>query len=141
MRIAHPYHARAHVELVPLIDTFFLLLAFFISSMLSMSVLKGLPLELPMAAQAVTLKPKNLIVITVANDGQLQLEGQPVSLDELTARLAADPNASTLRAAVRVDRIVPTGRLVRVLSAVREAGVHRVGLVTDTPDVEQLLAR
>lgn len=131
MKIVVPSRRWADIEMVPLIDTFFLLLAFFISSVLSMSVLKGLPLELPSARQAERLKPEDLLVVTVAKDGQVQLDGTAVTLEEMSVRLQTTTNPSTLRVAVRADRAVPTGRLVDVLSAVRGAGVRRAGLVTD----------
>jgi biopolymer transport protein TolR len=138
MKIVVPSRRGADIEMVPLIDTFFLLLAFFISSVLSMSVLKGLPLELPSARSAERLKPEDLLVITVANDGQVQLDGTAVTLKELETRLQADTDPSTLRVAVRADRSVPTGQLVKVLSAVQGAGVRRAGLVTDAADEAQV---
>jgi len=134
MKIGLPSRRGADIEMVPLIDTFFLLLAFFISSVLSMSVLKGLPLELPSARGAERLHPEDLRVLTVTNDGQVQLDGTAVTLQEIGARLQATAVPATLRVAVRADRMVPTGRLVEVLSAVRGAGVHRAGLVTDAAD-------
>ena len=127
---------RPRVEMVPLIDTFFLLLAFFISSVLAMSVLGGLPIELPAAAHAAKLDPQELVVITLARDGALQLDGQPATLEDLSRRLAADPNRSLLRVAVRADRAVPTGELTTLLDAVRAAGVRRVGLVTQGPLID-----
>ena len=137
MKIAVPSRRGADIDMVPLIDTFFLLLAFFISSVMSMSVLKGLPLELPSARAAERLKPEDLLVITVATDGQVQLDGAAVTLKEMGARLQATADPATLRVAVRADRAVPTGRLVEVLSAVRGAGVRRAGLVTDAADETQ----
>ncbi len=137
MKVGVPSRRGADIELVPLIDTFFLLLAFFISSVMSMSALKGLPLELPSARAAERLNPEDLLVVTVANDEQVQLDGTAVTLEELSVRLQAATNPSTLRVAVRADRAVPTGRLVEVLSAVRGAGVRRVGLVTDAADETQ----
>lgn len=116
--------------MVPLIDSFFLLLAFFVSSVLSMSILGGLPVELPALAHTVKLDPKDLRVITVARDGALQLDGYAIGLEEMAARLQADTHAPSLRVAVRADRSVPSGRLLGVLGAVREAGVQHVGLVT-----------
>jgi len=132
MKIGVPSRRGADIDMVPLIDTFFLLLAFFISSVLSMSVLKGLPLELPTARQAQRLKLEDLLVVTVAHDGQVQLDGTAVILEEMGARLQTAANSSTFRVAVRADRAVPTGRLVEVLSAIRGTGIYRVGLVTDT---------
>ena len=137
MKIGVPVRRGADVEMVPLIDTFFLLLALFISSVLSMSVMKGPPLELPATRHAERLAPDDLLVVTVAHDGQAQLDGTAVTLEEMRVRLQTTANPSAVHVAVRTDRAVPTGRLVEVLSAIRGAGVHRVGLVTDAaPDAQ-----
>ena len=125
------------IEMVPLIDTFFLLLAFFISSVLSMSILGGLPIELPTAAHAAKLDPQELVVITLARDGTLQLNGQAAELAGLAAHLKTGFSPSTLRVAVRADREVPTGELIKVLEAVRAAGVRRAGLVTQGPLIDE----
>ena len=135
MKLDYAYPRRIRVEMVPLIDTFFLLLAFFISSVLSMSAMGGLPIELPHLDHTAKLDPADLIVITVAHDGQLQLDGQPVGFTEVAAILKAHPHPSTLRVAVRADRRVPAGQLVTVLGAIRAADIARVGLVTElAPD-------
>lgn len=131
MNLSRASARKARIEMVPLIDSFFLLLAFFISSVLSMSMVGALPIELPRVAGTVTLEPNELLVITVARDGQLHLDGHSINLDDLTTRLKTDPRASTLRVAVRTDRLVPAGRLLEVLGAVRGAGIHHVGLVTN----------
>ena len=131
MNLPRPVLRKPRIEMVPLIDSFFLLLAFFMSSALSMSILKGLPLELPSARQAERLQPEDLLVVTVTKDGHAQLDGDAVTLEQMVVRLRAVAKASTLRVAVRADRVVPTGRLVEVLDAVRAAGIHRMGLVTD----------
>ena len=131
MNLARPSIRKTRIEMVPLIDSFFLLLAFFISSALSMSVIGGIPVELPAVGRVMKLEPKDLLVITVARDGQLQFEGQSLTLEDLPTRLKMHPRVSLLRVAVRADRLVPAGRLLEVLSTVRGAGVSRVGLVTD----------
>jgi len=131
MNLQRPSIRKAHIEMVPLIDSFFLLLAFFISSVLSMSVIGGLPVELPAVGHAMKLESKDLLAITVARDGQLQCDGQSLSLEDLPAHVKMRPGVATLRVAVRADRLVPAGRLLEVLSAVRGAGVSHVGLVTD----------
>jgi len=130
MKVSRSAPRKARIEMVPLIDSFFLLLAFFVSSALSMSILVGLPVELPALSHTVKLEPKDLRVLTVARDGALELDGRPLALEDVAARLAADPRAEGLRVAVRADRSVPAGRLLEVLGAVRGAGVRQVGLVT-----------
>lgn len=129
---------KIRIEMVPLIDTFFLLLAFFISSMLSMSLLKGLPVELPNVGRAASLDQKDVVVITITREEQIQLDGESAGLQEIAGRLQARSTpAAELRVAVRADRAVPTGRLADVLEAVRLAGVRRLGLVTDSAATER----
>ena len=131
MNLARPALRKTRIEMVPLIDSFFLLLAFFISSVLSMSVIGGLPVELPAVGSVMKLESKDLVVITVARNGELQCDGQSLALEELPTRVKTHSRLAALRVAVRADRLVPAGRLLEVLSAVRGAGVSRVGLVTD----------
>ena len=129
MTVGRPSVRTPRIEMVPLIDSFFLLLAFFLSSALSMSALAGLPVELPRAAHAETLDPRETRVLTVSRGGQLQLDGQPLARSELAGRLQSDPRGPRLRVAVRVDQAVPAGELLDVLGLVRGAGVPRVGLL------------
>ncbi len=137
MKLSSPAQRKIRIEMVPLIDTFFLLLAFFISSMLSMSVLKGLPIELPRVGQATNLDRKEVVVITITREEQIQMDGEPAGLHEIAGRLQGmSTPAANLRVVVRADRAVPTGRLAEVLEAVRLAGVWRLGLVTDSATTE-----
>ena len=129
MQLSRPSLRKARIEMVPLIDSFFLLLAFFVSSVLSMSVLGGLPVELPAAANAARLDQDPLTVVTIGREGQLELDGHAVSLGDLPGRLKADARMPTLRVAVRADRLVQAGRLLEVLGVIRGAGARRVGLV------------
>lgn len=137
MKLSSPAQRKIRIEMVPLIDTFFLLLAFFISSMLSMSILKGLPIELPRVGQATNLDRKEIVLITITREEQIQIDGEPAGLHEIAGRLQGmSTPAANLRVAVRADRAVPTGRLAEVLEAVRLAGVRRLGLVTDSVTTE-----
>jgi len=137
MKLSSPAQRKIRIEMVPLIDTFFLLLAFFISSMLSMSILKGLPIELPSVGQATSLDRKEVVLITITREEQIQMDGEPAGLHEIASRLQGmSTPVANLRVAVRADRAVPTGRLAEVLEAVRLAGVRRLGLVTDSATTE-----
>ncbi len=138
MKVALPPRRQARVEMIPLIDTFFLLLAFFISSVMSMSVLGGIPVELPQVATAIKLDPQEMAIVTVTREGAVELDGVPVAMEELAGRLRSDPRADRLRVAVRADRQVLVERLLEVMSAVRESGVHRVGLLTVPHRLEEV---
>ncbi len=138
MKVALPPRRQARVEMIPLIDTFFLLLAFFISSVMSMSVLGGIPVELPQVAAAVKLDPQEMAIVTVTREGAVELDGVLIGMEELAGRLRSDPRADRLRVAVRADRQVLVERLLEVMSVVRESGIRRVGLLTVPHRMEEV---
>lgn len=131
MKVYIPPLRRPRIEMVPLIDTFFLMLAFFISAVLSMEVVRGLPVELPRAGSDSAVPREDRWIVTLGAQGGLELEGQPVNLEILEVRLregAAEKN--DLRVGVRADRSAPYERVIEVLGAIRQAGVTRVSLLT-----------
>lgn len=121
---------RIRLELLPLLDAFFLLLAFFVSSMLSMEIVRGLPVELPRAGGSTSLPKEDRLLVTVAGEGRVQLEDRTVTLEALTRELKAHPRRGSLVVGIRADRQTPYAWFVRVLGAVREADVGRVTLLT-----------
>lgn len=126
MPASHP----AKIEMVPLIDTFFLLLAFFISSVLTMEVVQGLPVELPRAGGAAHRLDPGRLLVTITEAGLIQLEGKTLTLEQLRARLEQHPDRTSLRVGLRGDRGTRYEQVVQVLEAVQQAGVGRVLLLT-----------
>ncbi len=138
MKVYIPPARRPRIEMVPLIDSFFLLLAFFMSSVLSMEVVRGLPVELPKAGAVPTLSKESHLVVTVSHSGAMEMEGEPVTLEELQARLVSDPKLSSLRVGIRADRETPYERVVELLAAVRGAGVGRVILLASSDETKEI---
>lgn len=130
MKIQMPASRHAKIEMVPLIDTFFLLLAFFISSVLTMEVVQGLPVELPREGGAAHRIEPDRILVTLTESGLLQLEGETVTREQLQLRLDHYPKKGTLRVALRADRGTAYEQVVQVLGVVQGAGVSRVSLLT-----------
>lgn len=132
MRIYLPHRHPPRIEMVPLLDTFFLLLAFFISSVLTMEVVRGLPVELPRAG-GTRIPQENRWLITLGAGRTLQWEGELVTLERLQARLRTVPHPASVRVGIRAERRTDYEWLVQVLAAVQQAGVKSVSLLTD-PD-------
>lgn len=131
MKLHRAVSRSPRIEMVPLLDTFFLLLAFFISSVLTLERVRGLPVELPRAAGARLPKDDRLLV-TVGAAGAIQLEAEPVTLEVLRLRLAGGGRGGAApRVGLRADRATPYEWLVQVLAAIREAGVSQVSLLTE----------
>lgn len=115
---------ESRVDIVPLIDIIFFLMAFFMFFTTFRTGISGIPIELPQSQQAVTLEEQRVIV-TVNPQGEIFLtEPDPISLEKLTATLepmvARRPD---LLVVINADTQVKYGRLVEVMDAITAAGV------------------
>ena len=80
---------RARIEVIPLIDIIFFLLATFVMVSLSMVKFRGVPVTLPGSRTAVAERPDEAdVVITLHEDGTLSWNRDPIAEEELAARLA-----------------------------------------------------
>lgn len=124
---------EARIEVVPLIDIMFFLLAAFMLVSLSMTQLHRVPLELPDAATGVpdTKTPPYQIAIDAA--GVITWDSAIVTPGEITARLtaAADDEAQVL---ISADGDSRHRQVLAVLDAVRAAGVEKVSFESRDPD-------
>lgn len=119
---------RARVEMLPLMDVVFLLLVFFIYSMLSMSAHRALPLSLPSSAQA-RADNAPALSLSISAEGELYLEAEPVPLAGL-AELLRQKRGGKQEAALKVfaHKDLSCQALYRVLDEVQLAGFTKVGL-------------
>jgi biopolymer transport protein ExbD len=87
-------------------------------------------LELPKVAPLGTQTPAaHRQVVNVYQDGQIALESQLVTLEELISRLAlARSHDKDLTVLVRGDAGVMYQRVAEVLAACRQAGISRLGI-------------
>ena len=69
MRLAEREIKKARIEIIPMIDTIFFLLVFFMISTLSMSRYSGLPVNLPKASTG-QQTPSASAAVTIAPDGK-----------------------------------------------------------------------
>lgn len=118
----------ARIELIPLIDIIFLLLVFFIYSMLSMVVYRGIPVNLPAADTAETQQGE-ILVITIDDQGQVFLDKEPIAYDAFLPHLKKAVGAFPDRAVIiSGHRDAPYRVFVDVLDQVRLAGCERVSI-------------
>jgi biopolymer transport protein ExbD len=128
-----PRHERpraARIVMLPLMDVMFLVLVVFIYSTLSMVVHRGVPLRLPGAAAA-SVSQEEYLVVSLTEDGELFLNRDAVSIEELPKRLLALDDGE--RCYLAADRAVPHGEVVRVLDVLRLCGIEHVALEAVAP--------
>ncbi len=117
----------ARIEIIPLIDIMFFLLASFMLVSLSMVNLKSVKVNLPTATVATLETKSDFISISVDRSGTAYLDKQPIGMNELAQRLTARHRTNeTVRVFISGDADARHGDVIRVLDAVRSAGVEKV---------------
>ena len=137
----HPYDSlnptpvrRARIEIIPLIDVIFFLLATFVLFTLSLNKILFLPTQLPAAAKEDLLPapPLPVVTIQVSAVGTYYWDGDVVSAPEVSSRLRAlyAQNGTAARVLVTGDNVARFGPITHVLDEVTRAGITQVALET-----------
>jgi biopolymer transport protein TolR len=119
------------INMTPLIDVMLVLLVIFmITAPLMTSSLK---LELPKTEGARPSDAPLFIAVAINQQGQLYLGDEAVSAEQLMqrAREAARRDPQT-EVQLRADSRVPYGRVAELIGLVQDAGLSRIGFVTET---------
>lgn len=116
--------SAVHVDMIPLIDSLFVLLAFFLIAVSTMVVQKTLSIQLPSAATAVTVT-EPIPTISIDANEQLYWSGQPIALDALTGVLP-----ETDRVIIQADENVRQKVIVQVLDQVKRNQIQTVMVQT-----------
>ena len=123
--------AKARIEIIPLIDVIFFLLATFVLFTLSMVKIQSIAIDLPKSADPRRQPVTEALCIQVSAQGTLFWEHEPITREELPRRLAAlrkdkpDP-----RVLVAGDLHASYGDAIKVLDQVRLAGIDRATIET-----------
>ena len=121
----------AKIEMIPLIDVIFLLLAAFLIAQRFMTVHEGLRIDLPEAASAETADDEGLLV-TITEAGGIEVGRDPASDEDLVRRVSeAKARDEDIHVLVNAHGSVPHRRIVEVLDAIRRGGVTSLTILTD----------
>ena len=127
MRLSSGYEDRkARIEMLPLMDVMFLILVFFIYSVFSMSVHRGLKVDLP-AAKGSHLKGERIIV-NISADNRFFVNKRPMPLEEAAGATVALWQETGAPVLISADKAVPYDAVMQAMAALQRAGVARVAL-------------
>lgn len=123
---------RTRIEIIPMIDTIFFLLVFFMLTSLSLTHLNGLRVNLPRAA-TMPRQPAGQLTLTIDRAQKLFVNSQPATLNTLQAQLtkaAGKTRLEDVSLVVNADSQVPYGLIIKTIDAARAIGIQRFAMAT-----------
>lgn len=135
-----PRTTLAEINIVPLVDIMLVLLIIF---MVTAPLLQeGIDVDLPQASASAAPSGKDDKIITINKSGEIFLSNDPATVynsETLGTRLATLFEGQTEKVVyLRADRNVPYGSVVQVMSACKQAGIERIGMVTEPETAKPL---
>ena len=120
----------SEINVTPLVDVMLVLLIIFMIAAPMLTT--GVKVDLPKADAPRMDIDQESPLITVQRDQRIFLFDEEVSLDVLRERLVSDQRILDVdEVFVQADEQVPYGVVAQVLALVRQAGIGKMGLVTD----------
>jgi len=122
---------KARIELIPLLDVMFLVLVFFIYSILTMTAQRSIGIDLPKAEGQERGKA---VTVLIDREHRMSLDGRPLASSEVPG--AVKSALSTLPAGspviIRADRRADLGVCIELLAALRDSGMDSVYFETES---------
>ena len=120
-------HKRARIEIIPLIDIMFFLLASFMMVSLSQVHMKGIKVNLPSGVSGQTQTKREYISVSVDKDGHYFFDKDEVKDEELISRLrSVHDSAPDAKVFVRGDRDSVHLNVTHALDIIRSAGFYKI---------------
>jgi biopolymer transport protein TolR len=118
------------INVTPLVDVMLVLLIIFMVA--APMMVQGIPVALPKTTSEPLTEDKEHLVISVDRSQQIYINDYKVALEALEAKLKRIYEGKPdQRVYLRADKNVPYGLVARVMSEVKNAGVDKLGMVTE----------
>ncbi len=117
----------SEINVTPFVDVMLVLLVIFMVTAPLMQ--QGIDVNLP-KAKAKELPPEERLVITVKAGGNIYLNDVPVDMSTLKEKLSALSKKNP-EVFLRADRSVSYGFVAELMAEIKDAGIEKLGLVTE----------
>ena len=122
---------KARIEIIPLIDVIFFLLATFVLFTLSLNKSNGLPVQLPKATKSEDRDPNGTVTVSITDEATIAWNKDLITLDEFLVRLQQfkreEPEGRIL---INGDERAFFAQAVYVFDEARKAGFKQVFIET-----------
>lgn len=135
MKLPRPEPKKARIEIIPMIDTIFFLLVFFIYSSLARVTMSAPRVQLPESASAKE-KTTRKIVVTVDNTGQYFLDKTEIAFPQILPRLKTEiERHPELVVVINADKRQKVGQIQGLIDIAKQADPERLFIAT-APNTE-----
>lgn len=123
---------KARIEIIPMIDVMMFLLVFFVLISLHVIPALGLKTQLPGSTHSASIEPSHRVVVTLAADGRMMMDGREVSLAALPAGIASlQQQHVPVAVVINGDRGVDMQRLIDVMDVVKNTGISNIAIAAN----------
>ncbi len=123
----------AEINITPLVDVMLVLLIIFMVAAPLMT--QGVNVDLPQATTQAIKTDKEDIILTINKNGSVYFgtdTKSPINLDNLGSKLASVFEGKAKKELyLRADKKIPYGTVVEVMAACKNAGIERMGMITE----------
>ena len=120
----------SEINVTPLVDVMLVLLIIFMVT--APMMMQGVNVALPQTTSKPLTAEKDHLTVTIDRSQQVFINDYKVSLDALQAKMAKIlEGRPDQKVYLRADKGVPYGVVVQVISQVKNAGVEKLGMVTE----------
>lgn len=131
LRLPEEPDTPLQINIVPMIDVIFAILIFFILASLLLTNAEQLPVNLPTAASGTPQTPTS-VSLTIDSEGNLAVNGEAVSSDQLTARIA-DQMELPGTVIIQADEQASHGSVIAVMDQLRSLEGVQLAIATQPP--------
>jgi len=125
MKLSTGFEGRkARIDMVSMMDVMFLILVFFVYSIFSMSVHRGIKVNLPSVAGKVERGERIIISVTAKNE--LSLNRKPLPLEELIVETTQLSKTTQHPVMISADREASLGVGIELLGKLKQSGIEHV---------------
>ena len=119
----------AQINVTPLVDVMLVLLVIFMVT--APIIQQGVQVNLPQAKAGAIPGTEELLVVTIAKNGKVYLNDNPLTLAELGDKLRAIRRLQADKQVyLRADQDVRYGLVMKAVAEIKQAGIERLGMVT-----------
>ncbi|HEU5238843.1 MAG TPA: protein TolR [Pyrinomonadaceae bacterium] len=121
--------AISQINVTPLVDVMLVLLVIFMVT--APIIQQGVQVNLPQAKAGAIPGTEELLVVTIAKNGKVYLNDNPLTLAELGDKLRAIRKLQADKQVyLRADQDVRYGLVMKTIAEIKQAGIERLGMVT-----------